>query len=144
VKSAIMNPRKGVTFVVLVMLAWQVAPVAEAQRPIRVGASLSRTGAYAALGQNLLGGYQVCVKDTNDKGGVLGRKLELLVHDDRSDATTAARLYEQLITRDEVDLLLGPITLSITNAVTDVIEKHRMPMVGAPRATATGSSSPSV
>ena len=57
--------------------------VAEAQPLIRIGASLSQTGAYAAFGQNQLRGYQLCVKHTNDKGGVLGRKLELVVEDDR-------------------------------------------------------------
>ena len=59
--------------------------VVEAQPPIRIGASLSQTGAYAALGQNQRRGYQLCVKHTNAKGGVLGRKLELLVYDDGSD-----------------------------------------------------------
>ena len=42
----------------------------------------------------------------NDKGGVLGRKLELVLYDDGSDSGTAVRLYEKLITRDEVDLVL--------------------------------------
>ena len=60
-------------------------PVAEAQLPIRIGAALPRTGLYATLGQNQLRGYQLCVKHTNEKGGVLGRKLELVVYDDRSD-----------------------------------------------------------
>lgn len=70
---------------VLTALAWVVAPVTEAQPPIRIGASLAQTGVYAAPGQNLLRGYQLCVKHMNDKGGVLGRKLELVQHDDSSD-----------------------------------------------------------
>ena len=84
----------------LAALAWMVAPVAEAQPPIRIGASLSQTGAYAAPGQNRLRGSQLCVKHVNDKGGVLGRKLELVVYDDGSDPATAVRLYEKLITQD--------------------------------------------
>ena len=64
----------------LAALAWAVAPVAEAQRPIRIGASLAQTGLFAALGQNQLRGYQLCVKHMNDKGGVLGRKLELVLY----------------------------------------------------------------
>ena len=85
-----------------------VAPAAEAQAPIRIGASLSQTGAFAALGQDQLRGYQLCVKQVNDKGGVLGRKLELVLYDDGSDSATAVRLYEKLITQDKVDLVLGP------------------------------------
>ena len=83
----------------LAALASVVARVAEAQPPIRIGATLSQTGVYATSGQNQLRGYQLCVKHVNDKGGVLGRKLELLVYDDGSDSATAVRLYEQLITR---------------------------------------------
>jgi branched-chain amino acid transport system substrate-binding protein len=123
--------KAGKVFAVAVVaaLAWAVAPVAEAQAPIRIGASLSLTGTYAALGQNQHRGYQLCVKHTNEKGGVLGRKLELVLHDDGSDPTTAVRLYEKLITQDKVDLVLGPFGSPITDAVANVTEKHRMPMM---------------
>jgi branched-chain amino acid transport system substrate-binding protein len=103
--------------------------VVEAQKPIRIGASLSLTGAYAALGQNQERGYQLCVKHTNEKGGVLGRSLELVVHDDWSDPATAVRLYERLITQDKVDLVLGPYGSPITQAVANVAEKYQRPMV---------------
>ena len=82
----------------LAALGWAVVPVAEVQPPIRIGASPSQTGALAALGQNQLRGYQLCAKHVNDKGGVLGRKVELVAYDDGSDPATAVRLYEQLIT----------------------------------------------
>ena len=99
--------RKVFAVAALVALAWAAAPVAEAQPPIRIGATLAQTGLYAALGQNQLRGYQLCVKHMNEKGGVLGRKLELVVYDDGSDPATAVRLYEKLITQDKVDLVLG-------------------------------------
>ena len=67
---------------VLALLAPRFA--ADAQPPIRIGATPSQTGVYAAAGQNQLRGYQLCVKHMNDKGGVLGRKLELVVYDDGS------------------------------------------------------------
>jgi branched-chain amino acid transport system substrate-binding protein len=112
-----------------------MAPVAKAQPPIRIGASLAQTGGFAPLGQNLLRGYQLCVKQTNEKGGVLGRKLELVLYDDGSDLATAVRLYDKLITQDKVDLVLGPFSSPIVEAVADVTEKHRMPMVAASAAT---------
>jgi ABC-type branched-subunit amino acid transport system substrate-binding protein len=83
----------------------------------------------ATVSQGVLRGYQLCVKHTNDKGGVLGRKLALVLYDDRSDPATAVRLYEKLITQDKVDLVLGPYGSPITDAVADVTEKHKMPMV---------------
>src|SRR6266851_5927060 len=120
-----------------VALALLVASlVADAQPPIRIGASVAQTGTHAALGQDQLRGYQLCVRHMNDKGGALGRKLELVVYDDGSDPATAARLYEKLITQDKVDLVLGPYTSAITEAVTSVTEKYRMPMV-APNAGTT-------
>ena len=55
--------------VMLVAPSIALVAVAEAQKPIRIGASLSQTGAYAAGGQAQLRGYQLCVKHMNDKGG---------------------------------------------------------------------------
>ena len=94
--------------VIIVAPSIVLVAVAQAQSPIRIGASLSQTGASAAPGQPQLRGYQLCVKQQNDKGGVLGRKLELVVYDNGSDPATAVRLYEKLITQDKVDLVLGP------------------------------------
>jgi len=107
-----------------------------AQAPIRIGASVSQTGAFANLGQNQLRGIQLCVKQVNEKGGVLGRKLELLVEDDQSQAPVAVGIYEKLITQDKVDAILGPYSSPITEAVANVSEKYRMPMV-APNAATT-------
>lgn len=106
------------------------APLAaEGQPPIRIGASASKTGTYASLGGNQLRGYQLCVTHTNAKGGVLGRRLELVVDDDRSQPTTAAGIYERLITQERVDLVLGPYGSPMTAPVSKVTTKHRMPMV---------------
>ncbi|HEV8306073.1 MAG TPA: amino acid ABC transporter substrate-binding protein [Methylomirabilota bacterium] len=107
-----------------------------AQDPIRIGASLSLTGTYAALGQNQQRGYQLCAKHVNDKGGVLGRRIEFVFYDDQSQPATGVRLYERLITQDGVDLVLGPYSSAITEAVANVNEKYKKPMV-APMASTT-------
>jgi branched-chain amino acid transport system substrate-binding protein len=103
--------------------------IGDAPPLLRIGASISQTGPYAAPGQNQLRGYRLCVKHTNEKGGVLGRKLELVAEDDESRPATAARIYDRLITQDRVDAILGPYASPITEAVADVNEKHRMPMI---------------
>jgi branched-chain amino acid transport system substrate-binding protein len=107
-----------------------------AQAPIKIGASLSLTGSYSALGQNQHRGYQLCAKHVNDKGGVLGRKVEFVLYDDKSEAATGVRLYERLITEDKVDVIMGPYSSAITEAVANVNEKYKMPMV-APMASTT-------
>src|SRR5713226_6376910 len=90
------------------VLLGALATTGDAQQPLRIGASLSQTGSFAALGQNQLRGYQLCVKHANDKGGVLGRKLELIVEDDESKGPSAAAIYEKLIAQTKVDAVLGP------------------------------------
>ena len=107
----------------------------QAQTPIRIGASLSLTGQFAELGQTFDRGYRVCVKQANERGGVLGRKIELSVEDDKSDGVTAAAIYERLIAKDNVDAIFSPYSSGITEGMADVTERHRMPMVAAGAAT---------
>ena len=121
---------------VAAFIAAAAAGYVEAQAPIRIGASLSTTGSFAALGQNQLRGYQLCFKHANEKGGVLGRKLELVFEDDQSQEAVAVRIYEKLITQDKVSGILAPYSSQLTDVVADVSEKHRMPML-APNAATT-------
>lgn len=108
---------------------------AYAQAPIRIGASMGLTGAYAEFGQTIHRAYQLCVKQANDKGGVLGRKLELTVHDDQSQIPAAVAIYERLLTQDKVDLVFSPYSSPITDAVAAVTDKHGKSMVASGAAT---------
>jgi ABC-type branched-subunit amino acid transport system substrate-binding protein len=65
-----------VASVVATGLTLGLPPSVQAQAPLRIGASLSQTGPYAPLALNQLRGYQLCVKHANDKGGVLGRRID--------------------------------------------------------------------
>ncbi len=109
---------------------------AQAQGPIRIGASLSLTGTYAKLGRNQHEGYKLCEKDLNATGGLLGRKVEFVVYDDQSTPATAVRLYEKLITEDMVDGVMGPYSSPVTEASANVTEKYKKVMV-APLAATT-------
>ena len=102
---------------------------ADAQGPIRLGASLSLTGTYAKLGKYQHEGYQLCLKETNARGGVLGRKLDMVVYDDQSTPATAVRLYEKLITEDKVDAVMGPYSSPVSEAAANVTEKYQKVMV---------------
>ncbi len=121
--------------VALVLAVGSVVP-ATAQGPIRIGASLSLTGTYAKLGKNQHEGYQLCEKDLNAKGGLLGRKIQFVVYDDQSMPATAVRLYEKLITEDKVDAIMGPYSSPVTEAAVNVTEKYKKVMV-APLAATT-------
>jgi branched-chain amino acid transport system substrate-binding protein len=121
---------------VAIALAGLVVTPGVAQGPIRIGAALSLTGTYAAPALNQQRGYQLCAKHVNEKGGVLGRKIEFVFYDDQSQPATGVRLYERLITQDKVELLMGPYSSPISEATANVNEKYKMPMI-APMASTT-------
>src|SRR3981189_383897 len=76
--------------------------------PIRIGSTLALTGPLAATGQvhKIVG--EIYVDQLNAKNGLLGRPVEWIGRDDQSKPDLARTLYEQLITIDKVDLILGP------------------------------------
>ncbi len=131
-----MIPKAPAALAVAVALAAGGVAPATAQGPIRIGASLSLTGTYAKLGKNQHEGYQLCEKDLNAKGGLLGRKVQFVVYDDQSMPATAVRLYEKLITEDKVDGVMGPYSSPVTEAAVNVTEKYKKVMV-APLAATT-------
>jgi branched-chain amino acid transport system substrate-binding protein len=108
-----------------------VLPSAGAQQPFRIGGSFSNTGKYAQLGQTVHRGHQLCIKHANEKGGVLGRRIEFTAEDDESEVTKSVAIYERLLAKGNVDAVFSPYSSPITDAVAEVTEKHRMPMVAA-------------
>ena len=131
-----MTPKAPAALAVALALAVGGVVPATAQAPIRIGASLSLTGTYAKLGKNQHEGYQICEKELNAKGGLLGRKVQFVVYDDQSMPATAVRLYEKLITEDKVDGVMGPYSSPVTEASVNVTEKYKKVMV-APLAATT-------
>ena len=101
-----------------------IASSAWAAGPIVIGASVSETGPLAVDAAYHLRGIQLGVADANAHGGWLGRKLELKYYDDQSTPGTAVRLYTRLITEDKVDLLIGPYSSGITQAVAPLMNKY--------------------
>lgn len=120
-------------FLALALAGGLAAPLAAQE--IKVGASISLTGTYAKLGKYTQEGYLLCEKETNDKGGLLGRKIRFVIYDDKSDPPTAIKLYEKLITEDQVELVMGPYSSPVTNAASTVSEKYKKVMMASLAAT---------
>ncbi|MDQ3043885.1 MAG: amino acid ABC transporter substrate-binding protein [Chloroflexota bacterium] len=99
--------------------------------PIRIGAAVSTTGSNGRTGLYQQEAYLLWEAQKNANGGLLGRPVEMVIQDDQSDPTTGARLYERLITEEEVDLILGPYSSSVTQAVAQVTERYGHPMLAA-------------
>ncbi|MBI3374585.1 MAG: ABC transporter substrate-binding protein [Betaproteobacteria bacterium] len=106
-----------------------------AQAPIRIGTSLGLAGFRSESGQTIPRGYQRRVKETNAKGGVLGRKLELTILDDQLQIPAAVANHERLLTQDKSDLAISPYSSPITDAAAAVTEKRGKPKAASEVAT---------
>jgi branched-chain amino acid transport system substrate-binding protein len=113
---------------IAVAAAALVAP-AQAQETIRIGIALSQTGNLADSATHYWRGIELWKDKTNAAGGLLGKKVDFVIYDDRSDAATSARLYERLITSDKVDLLVSTIGSAQAATATAVAEKHKRIMI---------------
>jgi branched-chain amino acid transport system substrate-binding protein len=102
---------------------------AQGQGTVRIGIALSETGNLADSAKHYWRGVELWRDDVNARGGLLGKKVEFVVYDDRSDPATSARLYERLITSDKVDLLISTIGSAQTATATAVAEKHKRVMI---------------
>src|SRR6266581_2076954 len=99
-------------------LAAQSALAAPSGPPVRIGSTLALTGPLAATGlvHKIVG--EIYVEQLNRKNGLLGRPVEWVLKDDQSRPDLARTLYEQLVTVDKVDLIVGPYaTANILSAM---------------------------
>lgn len=101
------------------------------QPPLRIGVLYDLSGGLSVGGHSLSDAVRLATEELNAAGGVLGRRLELVLADARSQPTTAAREAERLITRERVDVLFACWTSACRKAVKPVVEKHRHLMVYA-------------
>jgi branched-chain amino acid transport system substrate-binding protein len=97
-----------------------------AAKPIRIGTSLPLTGARSVPGIAAKQGYEVWADMINASGGLLGRKVELVVKDDASDQNIIVADYNALISQDKVDLLLGTFSSALVLPSSAVAEKNNM------------------
>ncbi len=105
------------------------AAAAPSGPPIKIGSTLALTGPLSATAMihKLTG--EIYVEELNKRGGLLGRPVEWTVKDDQSKPDVARTLYEQLVTVDKVDLLIGPYaTPNILSAI-GVAQKYQKVLV---------------
>jgi branched-chain amino acid transport system substrate-binding protein len=95
-------------------------------KPLKIGASLPLTGEFSEPGKAAQQGYKVWQAMVNEKGGLLGRKVELVIKDDASNQNTVVSDYNALISRDRVDLLLGTFSSLLNLPASAVAERNRM------------------
>ncbi len=110
----------------LLALFLAAPPDAFAQKTIKVGMPMPLSGPPALFGEPASKGAQMFVDELNAKGGVLGRKIELLVRDSKADANEAVRVSRELILKDNVDFLVGTLTSAEGPAVSVVAKENKI------------------
>jgi branched-chain amino acid transport system substrate-binding protein len=123
--------------VVALTVVAAVAAPARAQEPVKVGVIQPLSGSVAASGNYVRMGAEIGRDWINAKGGVLGRKVELLIEDNKSDPKEAATAAEKLIVRDKVPVIVGAWGSSMTLAAMPKLEEYGVPMVVETSSAAT-------
>ena len=122
--------------VALIVVAALAAP-APAQEAVKVGVIQPLSGSVAASGNYIRMGAEIGRDWINAKGGVLGRKVELLIEDNKSDPKEAATAAEKLIVRDKVPVIVGAWGSSMTLAAMPKLEEYGVPMIVETSSAAT-------
>jgi branched-chain amino acid transport system substrate-binding protein len=100
------------------------------QPPIKIGMSMPQTGGLAAGGKASLLGIEIWRDDINARGGLLGRKIELVVYDDKSSASETPAIYAKLLDIDKVDLLFAPYATVPTAPIMPLVKQRGMLLMG--------------
>lgn len=96
---------------------------------IKIGVNLELSGAVAGYGSQEKDGIELAAKKINDEGGILGKKVELVIKDNKSDSNEAATVAANLTTNDGVVAIIGPATSGATKAAIPNITKAKVPVI---------------
>ncbi len=112
-----------------VVFGLATAAIAE-DAPIKIGMSMAQTGGLAAAGKSSLLGIQIWRDDINARGGLLGRKVELVVYDDKSSAAETPAIYAKLLDVDKVDILFAPYATVPTAPLLPLVKQRGLLLMG--------------
>jgi branched-chain amino acid transport system substrate-binding protein len=103
---------------------------ARATEPLKIGFSMPLTGALATTGKAILAAYQMWEEDVNAKGGLIGRKVQLVYYDDQSNPTQVPAIYAKLFDVDKVDLIFSSYGTNLTAPVMPVAVPRNVVVMG--------------
>lgn len=105
---------------------------------IKIGVVSEMTGGSATYGNSVVNGMKLALKEINDKGGVMNKKIELIVADSKSEPAEAANAMSKLVSQDKVPLVSGLFTSSSAIAACNISEAQKIPYL------AIGATNPAV
>jgi len=107
------------------------APNAAAAKDILIGAVAPKTGEAATFGISCENGVRLAIEQTNATGGLLGRKLQLIVEDDKGDPVAGTVAFSRLIERTRVCAVVGAVMSKVSLAGAGIAESSRTPMISS-------------
>ena len=108
-----------VALFLLVLIALGVPQTSRSEAPIKVGVIDSYTGAAAFITKQALNGWNMAVDEFNAKGGLKGRKIEIITRDDKNKADEALAHARELLLKENVDFLGGTINSACALSVSE-------------------------
>ena len=96
---------------------------------VRIGVFMSTTGTTANFGISSVNGIKMAQEQINAAGGINGKQVELLVQDDRSDASEAATIVTKFVTQDMVHAVIGEVASSRSIAAAPIAQNAKIPML---------------
>jgi branched-chain amino acid transport system substrate-binding protein len=109
---------------VLALVATQ--GLAQDKKPIKIGLLYSLSGLAAVYTQGTVIGHEIAAEEINAKGGILGRKIEYVVRDDKLKPGEAVKEFRRMVTRDKVDFVMGVISSGVALAVSEVAKEMKV------------------
>jgi branched-chain amino acid transport system substrate-binding protein len=97
---------------------------------VKIGMSMPQTGSLGAGGQAALLALRIWVDDVNQKGGLLGRKVEFIVYDDQTNPANTPGIYTKLLDVDKVDLLIAPYGTVPTAPIMPLVKQRGLLLMG--------------
>ncbi|RPH49787.1 MAG: hypothetical protein EHM85_12680 [Desulfobacteraceae bacterium] len=122
---------KKILIIIFCLYLTEVSVSSAETKPYRIGASVSLDGKYSEPSTMILGGYKLWESQVNQRGGLLGRPVQLVLYNDKSDEKLVRRLYEKLIKEDKVDLVFSPYGTPLTLAASEISERHGYVMLAS-------------
>src|SRR5271154_7133674 len=103
---------------------------AQSGEPIKIGFSMALTGPLAPNGKQALLGAKIWEEEINAKGGLLGRKVELVNYDDQSNPANVPGIYTKLLDVDKVDVVMGPYGTNLNAPALPIVMQKGKGFVG--------------
>jgi branched-chain amino acid transport system substrate-binding protein len=117
---------KWIVAALVVLLAATPALAAKKKRPVKIGLLYALSGLAAVYTEGTVIGHDIAAEEINAKGGILGHKIKYVKRDDKIKPGIAVKEFRRLVTRDQVDFVMGVISSGVALAVSQVAKEMKV------------------